>query len=43
MKAFGAGIEGATVQITAGYGDLINRAFPRDKLTTLDTPCMKYL
>ena len=43
MKAFGAGIEGTTVQITAGYGDLINRAFPRDKLTTLNAPCMKYL
>jgi len=43
MKAFGAGVEGPTVQITAGYSDLINRAFPRDRLNTLNAPCLKYL
>lgn len=43
MTALGASIEGSTVQISAGYADLINRAFPRDKLTTLNAPCMKYL
>jgi len=36
-------IKGATVQVTAGFFDLINTAFPRDLYTINFAPAIKYL
>lgn len=36
-------IKGATVQVTAGFFDLINTAFPRDQYTVSFAPGVKYL
>jgi len=43
MKVLGGTISGAQVQITAGYFDLINVAWPRDLYTTNFAPALKYL
>ena len=43
MKALGGTMEGPTVQIKAGYFDLINLAWPRRKYTLADFPCLRYV
>jgi hypothetical protein len=43
MTVLDGEINGSTVQVEAGYYDLINAAWPRDRYTTEFAPGLKYL
>lgn len=43
MTALSANMDGPTVRITAGYFDLTNTAWPRDRYTADFAPGLKYL
>jgi hypothetical protein len=43
MTTFGGTMEGPTVQVEAGYYDLINMGWPRDRYTTQFAPGLTYL
>lgn len=43
MTVLGGSMEGSTVQLQAGYFDLINLAWPRRKYTLAFAPCLRYI
>jgi hypothetical protein len=43
MKVLSGTMEGATVQLKAGYFDLINLGWPRLKWTLAFAPCLRYI
>lgn len=43
LTALSATMEGPTVQILAGYFDLVNAAWPRDRYTAVNFPGIKYI
>lgn len=43
MSVLSASMSGASVQLSCGYFDLINAAWPRDRYTSLFAPGLKYV